>query len=307
MRPDEPNQRKRPKLKVDGWVILDKPVGPSSTQALGRVRRVFEAAKAGHGGTLDPLASGVLPIALGEATKLIPFAMDGAKEYEFAVRWGIATTTDDAEGSVAATSDHRPPEPAIRAALSRFEGEIEQVPPAFSAIKIAGERAYDLARAGEAVVLEPRKVLIQKLEFLGAEGPDTARFRVACGKGTYVRSLARDLARDLDTVGHVTELRRTRVGKFGIEAAISLETLEGFGHSPARFGALAPVETALDDIPALAVTEELALALKRGQTPRDPRIDRAPADPMAAFFEGRLIALVASDGEFLRPMRVFNL
>ncbi|MCZ8123716.1 MAG: tRNA pseudouridine(55) synthase TruB [Magnetospirillum sp.] len=300
-------REKRPKHKVDGWVVLDKPVGPSSTQALGRVRRVFEAAKAGHGGTLDPLASGVLPIALGEATKLIPFAMDGAKTYEFAVRWGTATTTDDTEGTVTATSPHRPAEPAIRAVLTQFEGEIEQIPPVFSAIKVAGERAYDLARAGEEVTLEARKVLIYKLEFLDSPDRDTARLRVVCGKGTYVRSLARDLARLLDTVGHVVELRRTRVGKFTAESAISLETLEGFGHSPARFGALAPVETALDDIPALAVTEEQALALKRGQALRDPRIDRAPADPMAAFHEGRLIALVASDGQTIRPMRVFNL
>ena len=300
-------REKRPKHKVDGWVVLDKPVGPSSTQALGRVRRVFEAAKAGHGGTLDPLASGVLPIALGEATKLIPFAMDGAKTYEFAVRWGTATTTDDTEGMVTATSPHRPAEPAIRAVLTQFEGEIEQIPPVFSAIKVAGERAYDLARAGEEVTLEARKVLIYKLEFLDSPDRDTARLRVVCGKGTYVRSLARDLARSLDTVGHVVELRRTRVGKFTAESAISLETLEGFGHSPARFGALAPVETALDDIPALAVTEEQALALKRGQALRDPRIDRAPADPMAAFHEGRLIALVASDGQTIRPVRVFNL
>ena len=298
---------KREKRKVDGWVILDKPVGPSSTQALGRVRRVFEAAKGGHGGTLDPLASGVLPIALGEATKLIPFVMDGAKTYEFAARWGTATTTDDSEGTATATSPNRPSEAAIRAALPRFEGEIEQIPPAYSAIKIDGERAYDLARAGEEVVLKPRKVLIRKLEFLGSPDPDTARFRVACGKGTYIRSLARDLARDLDTVAHVVELRRTRVGKFAAESAISLETLEAFGHSPGRFGALAPVETALDDIPALAMTADQALALKRGQALRDPRIDRAPADPMAAFHEGRLIALVASDGEILRPVRVFNL
>lgn len=298
---------KREKRKVDGWVILDKPVGPSSTQALGRVRRVFEAAKAGHGGTLDPLASGVLPIALGEATKLLPFVVDGSKTYEFAVRWGAATTTDDGEGTITATSPNRPTETAIRAILPRFEGEISQIPPAFSAIKIDGERAYDLARAGEDVVLEPRKVLIQKLELLESPDPDTARFRVSCGKGTYVRSLARDLARELDTVGHVVELRRTRVGKFTVESAISLESLEGFGHSPARFGALAPVETALDDIPALAVTADQALALKRGQSLRDPRIDRAPADPISAFHEGRLIALVASDGEILRPVRVFNL
>ncbi|MBL0929843.1 MAG: tRNA pseudouridine(55) synthase TruB [Alphaproteobacteria bacterium] len=298
---------KREKNKVDGWVVLDKPIGPSSTQALGKVRWIFQAAKGGHGGTLDPLASGVLPIALGEATKLIPFAMDGTKQYEFAVRWGAATATDDLEGSVVATSPNRPAESAIRAALPAFEGEIEQLPPAFSAIKIDGKRAYELARAGEEVVLQPRKVLIHKLEYLESPDADTARFRVTCGKGTYVRSLARDLAVALGTVGHVTELRRTRVGKFTLESAISLATLEGFGHSPARFGALAPVETALDDIPVLAVTEEEASALKQGRALRDPRIDRVPAEPIAAFQEGRLVALVASDGEILRPVRVFNL
>jgi len=298
---------KRQKNKVDGWVVLDKPIGPSSTQALGKVRWLFQAAKGGHGGTLDPLASGVLPIALGEATKLIPFAMDGTKQYEFAVCWGSATATDDLEGSVVATSPIRPAESAIRAALPRFEGEIEQLPPAFSAIKIDGKRAYELARAGEEVVLQPRKVLIHNLEYLESPDADTARFRVTCGKGTYVRSLARDLAVALGTVGHVTELRRTRVGKFTLESAISLESLEGFGHSPARFGALAPVETALDDIPVLAVTEEEASALKQGRALRDPRIDRVPAEPIAAFQEGRLVALVASDGETLRPVRVFNL
>ncbi len=298
---------KRQKNKVDGWVVLDKPIGPSSTQALGKVRWIFEAAKGGHGGTLDPLASGVLPIALGEATKLIPFAMDGTKQYEFAVRWGAATATDDLEGSVVATSPVRPAESAIRAALPRFEGEIEQLPPAFSAIKIDGKRAYELARAGEEVILQPRKVLIHKLEYLESPDADTARFRVTCGKGTYVRSLARDLAGALGTVGHVTELRRTRVGKFTLESAISLARLEGFGHSPARFGALAPVETALDDIPVLAVTAEEAAALKQGRALRDPRTDRVPAEPIAAFQEGRLVALVASDGENIRPVRVFNL
>lgn len=298
---------KRQKNKVDGWVVLDKPIGPSSTQALGKVRWIFEAAKGGHGGTLDPLASGVLPIALGEATKLIPFAMDGTKQYEFAVRWGAATATDDLEGSVVATSPIRPAESAIRAALPAFEGEIEQLPPAFSAIKIDGKRAYELARAGEEVVLQPRKVLIHKLEYLESPDADTARFRVTCGKGTYVRSLARDLAGALGTVGHVIELRRTRVGKFTLESAISLARLEGFGHSPARFGALAPVETALDDIPVLAVTAEEAAALKQGRALRDPRIDRVPAEPIAAFQEGRLVALVASDGTEIRPVRVFNL
>ena len=295
--------------KIDGWVLLDKPVGPSSTQALARVRRVFDAAKGGHAGTLDPLASGVLPIALGEATKTLPYLADGDKEYEFAVRWGAATTTDDSEGEIVERSDIRPSAAQIMAALGAFVGEIDQTPPAYSAIKIDGKRAYALARAGEAVVMKSRKVLIHKLDFLGASDADTARFRLACGKGTYVRSLARDLAKALGSCAHVTELRRTAVGRFRLEAAISLDKLEGFGHSPARFGALAPVETVLDDIPALAVTAEQAAALRLGQALRDPRVDPSPleAPTLVVFCDGKLAALGAASGGFLRPTRIFNL
>jgi len=295
--------------KIDGWVLLDKPLGPSSTQALARVRRVFDAAKGGHAGTLDPLASGVLPIALGEATKTLPYLADGDKEYEFAVRWGAATTTDDSEGEIVERSDARPADDRIAAALGAFVGEIDQTPPAYSAIKIDGKRAYSLARAGETVTLKSRKVLIRKLEFLGAVDADTARLRLACGKGTYVRSLARDLAVALGTCGHVVELRRTAVGRFRVEAAISLEKLEGFGHSPARFGALAPVETVLDDIPALAVTAEQAAALRLGQALRDPRVDPSPpeAPALVVFCDGKLVALGAASGGFLRPTRIFNL
>ena len=295
--------------KIDGWVLLDKPVGPSSTQALARVRRVFDAAKGGHAGTLDPLASGVLPIALGEATKTLPYLADGDKEYEFAVRWGAATTTDDIEGEIVERSDVRPSDAQIAAALGAFVGEIEQTPPAYSAIKIDGKRAYALARAGETVVMKSRKVLIHKLEFLGSSDAETARFRLACGKGTYVRSLARDLARVLGTSGHVVELRRTAVGRFRVEAAISLDKLEGFGHSPARFGALAPVETVLDDIPALAVTAEQVAALRLGQALRDPRVDPSPleAPVLVVFCDGKLAALGAASGGFLRPTRIFNL
>jgi len=261
--------RRRRGEKVDGWVVLDKPVGPGSTQAVSRVRRLFGAQKAGHGGTLDPLASGVLPIALGEATKTVPFVMDGRKEYRFTLCFGVARATDDAEGAVTATSDVRPSDEAIRAALPRFIGEIEQMPPAYSALKVEGRRAYDLARAGTAGALRPRRVAIERLELLGRPDPDHAEFAVACGKGTYIRALGRDLARALGTVGHLSALRRTAAGPFREEAAISLSKLEALGHIPALFGVLAPVSTALDDIPALALTGDEANRL-RSEALREP-------------------------------------
>ena len=293
--------------KVDGWVILDKPVGLGSTPAVGKVRRLFGAQKAGHGGTLDPLASGVLPIALGEATKTVPFVMDGRKEYRFTLRFGQARSTEDAEGEVTATSDLRPTDEAIRGALAAFVGEVEQVPPAFSALKIEGKRAYDLARAGEPVALKPRRVLIERLELLGRPDADHADFVVSCGKGTYIRSLGRDLALSLETVGYLSALRRTAVGPFREEAAISLPKLEALGHIPALLGALAPVATALDDIPALALTEAQADRLRQGQ----PVLLTRDAPPSGALLRAetgsRLVALVRSDGASLQPVRVFNL
>jgi tRNA pseudouridine55 synthase len=293
--------------KVDGWVILDKPVGLGSTPAVGRVRRLFGAQKAGHGGTLDPLASGVLPIALGEATKTVPFVMDGRKEYHFTLRFGQARSTEDAEGEVTATSDLRPADEGIRSALAAFVGDIEQVPPAFSALKIEGKRAYDLARAGEPVALKPRRVLIERLELLGRPDADHADFVVSCGKGTYIRSLGRDLALSLGTVGYLSALRRTAVGPFREEAAISLPKLEALGHIPALLGALAPVATALDDIPALALTEAQADRLRQGQ----PVLLTRDAPPSGALLRAetgsRLVALVRSDGASLQPVRVFNL
>ena len=254
--------RRRKGEKIDGWVVLDKPVGLGATPAVSRVRRLFGAQQAGHGGTLDPLASGVLPIALGEATKTVPFVMDGRKEYRFTLRFGEARATEDAEGEVTATSEVRPDDAAIAGALAAFCGEIEQMPPAFSALKVDGRRAYDLARAGETVELKPRKVLIERLEFLGRPDRDHANFLVGCGKGTYIRSLGRDLAIALGTVGHLSMLRRTAAGPCREAAAISLPKLEALGHIPALFGALAPVATALDDIPALAVTEAQADRLR---------------------------------------------
>jgi len=293
--------------KVDGWVILDKPVGIGSTPAVGKVRRLFGARKAGHGGTLDPLASGVLPIALGEATKTVPFVMDGRKEYRFTLRFGEARATEDAEGEVTATSDLRPTDEEIRRALPAFVGEIEQVPPAFSALKVEGRRAYDLARAGEPADLKPRRIVIERLELLARPDTDHADFGVFCGKGTYIRSLGRDLALALGTVGYLSALRRTAVGPFREEAAISLPKLEALGHIPALLGALAPVATALDDIPALALTEAQADRLRQGQ----PVLLTRDAPPSGALLRAetgsRLVALVRSDGTSLKPVRVFNL
>jgi tRNA pseudouridine55 synthase len=298
---------RREKRKVDGWVVLDKPLGMGSTKAVGRVRWLFGAEKAGHGGTLDPLATGVLPIALGEATKTVPFVMDGRKEYRFTLRFGEARSTEDAEGEVTATSVQRPTDEAIRAALSRFVGEIEQMPPAFSALKIAGQRAYDLARAGGTVELKLRKVTVERLELLGRPDADHADFVVGCGKGTYIRSLGRDLAIALGTVGHLSALRRTATGPFHEETAISLPKLEALGHIPPLLGALAPVVTALDDIPALALTEAQADRLRQGQPVLLTR-DAPPSGALRRAEAGsKLVALVRSDGTSLQPVRVFNL
>jgi tRNA pseudouridine55 synthase len=298
---------KAPKQKVDGWVVLDKPLGLGSTPAVSRVRRLFNAEKAGHGGTLDPLATGVLPIALGEATKTVPFVMDGRKEYRFTLCFGQARSTDDAEGEVIATSDVRPTDRAIRDVLPRFVGDIEQMPPAFSALKVEGKRAYDLARAGETVDLKARRVQIERLEWLGRPDGDHADFVVVCGKGTYIRSLGRDLAKALGSVGYLSFLRRTAAGPFREEAAISLPKLEALGHNSRLLGALAPVVTALDDIPALALTEAQAGRLRQGQ----PVLLTRDAPPSGALLraeqEGKLVALIRSDGTSLKPVRVFNL
>ena len=298
---------KRPKQKVDGWVVLDKPLGMGSTQAVGRVRWLFSAAKAGHGGTLDPLATGVLPIALGEATKTVPFVMDGRKEYRFTLRFGEARTTEDAEGEVTARSEVQPTDDAIRSVLGRFTGEIEQVPPIFSALKVGGERSYDLARKGQTPDLKPRRVTIEWLEFCGRPDRDHADFVVSCGKGTYIRSLGRDLAQALGTVGHLAALRRTAAGPFREGAAISLPKLEALGHIPPLLGALAPVATALDDIPALALTEAQAVRLRQGQ-PMPLTRDAPPSGTLCrAECGSKLVALVRSDGVALKPVRVFNL
>jgi tRNA pseudouridine55 synthase len=300
--------------KVDGWLILDKPVDLTSTQAVNIVKRIFDAQKAGHAGTLDPLASGILPIALGEATKTVPYAMDASKTYRFTLRFGEARSTDDAEGEVTHTSEKRPTDEAIRAILPSFTGTITQVPPAFSAIKVQGERAYDLARAGEQVELEPRQVLIHSIRLLARPNPDDAEFEVISGKGAYMRALGRDLAIALGTYGHIRELRRTAVGPFREEGAISLESLRALGHSPAAFEHLMPVETALDDIPALALTATEAIRLRSGQPvgllhrqDRDRIYELAPGGMVRAMAEGRLVALTRFEAGELVPVRVLNL
>jgi tRNA pseudouridine55 synthase len=302
---------------VHGWVILDKPKGMTSTQAVAAVRRIFDANKAGHAGTLDPLATGVLAIALGEATKTVPFAMDADKTYRFTATWGESRDSDDTEGAVTGTSPVRPTADQIAALLPRFTGQLSQVPPAYSAIKVQGERAYDLARDGEEVVLEPRPVEVFEARLLGVT-PDTAEFEILCGKGTYVRSWVRDLGLALGTLGHVSALRRTRLGGFDEKDAVALETLTPFMHSPAAFAYLKPLSTALDGIPALAVSGPDTVRLRSG----NPILIRANlfAKMKNGFPDGELSGLTVflsdeaggpvalaeiAEGE-LRPFRVFN-
>ncbi len=257
--------RKKKGEPVHGWLILDKPEDVTSTQAVAICRRVFNAQKAGHGGTLDPLASGILPIAFGEATKTVGYVMEADKDYVFTVRWGSSTTTQDREGEVTGTSDVRPPREAIEEALKSFVGEIEQVPPQYSAIKVNGERAYDLARDGETVELAARKVRLHKASLLDWLSPDEAVISVTCGKGFYIRALVRDLALKLGAEGHVQALRRTRVGAFSEATSIRLSLLQEMSDKAALDDHLVPLETALDDIPALAITGEEASRLRQGR------------------------------------------
>jgi tRNA pseudouridine55 synthase len=299
--------------KVDGWVVLDKPSGLTSTQCVGRVRRVFNAGKVGHAGTLDPLATGVLIIALGEATKLVSHVMDRPKRYAFTVRWGEARDTDDGEGQVTATSAVRPDRAAIESALPQFLGRIAQRPPSYSALKLGGERAYDRARAGEVFELAERPVDVSRFVLIDQPDPDHARFELECGKGTYVRSLARDLAVALGTVGHVSALRRLAIGAYSVESAIALAKLEELAHKPAASDWLRPVATALDDIPALALTADQAARIARGMAVPLAEVRRSDANPLpaagvaAVFDADRLVAVATVDGPLIRPLRVFNL
>lgn len=292
-------------LPTNGWLILNKPLGISSAKAVAIVKRLYKAKKVGHAGTLDPLASGVLPIALGEATKTIAFSMDAAKEYRFTVRWGQATSTDDAEGEITATSDKRPSLLEIQSILPQFTGVITQTPPVYSAIKIKGKRACDRARDGEEVEMKARQVEIHRLQCLESS-EDQAEFLAACSKGTYIRSLGRDIALALGTHGHITELIRTKVGKFCITRAISLDNLEEVVYKEAASGLL-PVEEALDDIPVLSLLPEQARALRHGQKVTIPPVSAEPGMVFAAKTGGTLVALATIEGDCIISSRVFNL
>lgn len=298
-------RRERPHKKdVHGWLILDKDFGLTSTHAVAVVKRLFQARKAGHAGTLDPLASGLLPIALGEATKTVPFVMDSCKSYRFTVAWGTETSTDDREGEVIQTSDRRPSESDIRAILPSFTGTIQQIPPRFSAIKIDGNRAYDLAREGADVQLEARPVEILKLVIASHKEHETT-FEADCGKGTYVRSLARDFGRKLGCYGHITALRRTRVGPFSEANAVSIAEMEKTEHPLNIY--LKTVETALDGLPVYHVQPQGAQRLRKGQT-IILRGTEAPLKGWAYIMsEGILLSVgVVQDGEFA-PHRVFQI
>jgi tRNA pseudouridine55 synthase len=307
-------RRKRGQV-IDGWVCLDKPYEMGSTEAVTRIRRLFDAQKAGHAGTLDPLASGILPIALGEATKTVPFMMEAQKVYRFTIHWGLTTDTLDREGEIIARSDVRPTADQVKAALPAFVGEIDQVPPAFSAIKVDGQRAYDLAREGVEVELKSRRVTIHEAAVTDAPDADHVEITMRTGKGVYVRSLARDLAIALGAEAHVSALRRERVGPFSIENAVTLDSLEEMVHRGAASEGLLPVATALDDIPELAVTDQDAFSLRQGRPivllPRQVETLkgqlRADSRTVSAFLGQTLVALGQLRAGRFEPDRVFNL
>jgi len=293
---------------LHGWIVLDKPLGLSSAQGVAAIKRILRAAghpkpKIGHGGTLDPLATGVLPIALGEATKLAGRMLDATKGYDFTVGWGTATSTEDAEGEVVATSPGRPDAAAVAAALPAFTGPITQIPPAYSALKIDGQRAYALARAGESVTLAARHVTIHSLA-LQAAGPDSATFSATVSKGTYIRSLARDIAAALGTVGHVTMLRRTRAGPFTLAQAISLDNLATLVQEAGLEQVILPLMAGLDDIPALTIDPDQAAALQQGR-----KLTGHPAPPgtYLACLGPVPVALVEIDQSVVRVVRGFNI
>ena len=326
--------RRKKGNKIDGWINFHKPVGMTSTQAVGKIRYALQAQKAGHGGTLDPLASGVLPIALGEATKTVNFIQDAMKIYNFTVTWGEQRSTDDAEGEAIQTSDKRPAIEDITALLPEFIGDIQQIPPQFSAIKVDGERAYDIARDGEHVEIKSREVYIEELTILTAEENSRSepaslrqsetKFRALCGKGTYIRSLARDMGAKLGCFGYISALERAEVGAMNLNSAISLDIIEEMIDNPTQerdlSGILLPLQTPLDDIPVLALKEKEWLALKNGNAisflakPDLTRMEQIGIDwksddyfTALATFEGKAIAMVETYGAKIQPVRVFNL
>jgi tRNA pseudouridine55 synthase len=307
--------RRKKGQRIHGWLVIDKPAGETSSQVVGIVKRLLDAQKAGHGGTLDPLATGVLPIALGEATKTVSYIMDGTKRYRFAIAWGEARKTDDSEGAVTQTSDVRPSDVDIRAVLEDFVGVIDQVPPDYSAITIDGNRAYALARSGETVVISSRPVRIDRIELVDVPDVDHAIFEIACGKGTYIRSLARDIALALGTFGHIASLRRLAAGPFDETEAISLETLESLVHSAPPSTYLRAVESALDDIPAVLLNTLQADHLRQGRAVRvegpegSPFVDISRLDEggvLCAMADGRPVALARLVQGVIRPVRVLN-
>jgi tRNA pseudouridine55 synthase len=306
---------------VSGWMVVDKPLGITSATVVNRMRKLLNAAKAGHGGTLDPLASGILPVAFGEATKTVAYVMDGLKIYDFDVTFGESRTTDDSEGDVVETSDVRPSKSQILAALPPMLGEISQVPPKYSAVKIDGQRAYDLARSNEDVALKARQVYVESFDLVSVDSDDSvtiAKFKVSCGKGTYVRALARDLAEALGTKGYVSHLRRLATGGFSMENAFPLDDLEKMGHD-AALSKLLSVETALDGIPALALTEQEASRLRNGQPvgliaimQRNQNLAAQVVETLrdgetvSAMCNGRLVAIAKRNGAEVQPIRVIH-
>ena len=314
--------RRKKGVDVHGWLVLDKPEDFTSTDAVSVVRRLYNANKAGHAGTLDPLASGILPIALGEATKTVPWLMEAEKSYSFTIRWGVSTDSQDREGKIVAESDVRPSAEAVAEALKGFLGEIDQVPPQFSAVKVDGERAYDLAREGQTVELKARQVVLHEARLAETPDADHSVIEVRCGKGFYIRALVRDLAAKLGAEGHVARLRRTAVGAFTEASAVGLDELKALVHKAAAFEALRPVETALADIPAVAVNGEDAFKLRQGrpivllphviedlkQRFRPRTIAGVDASRAAvALFGGSAVALGDVRAGKFSPTRVFHL
>lgn len=314
--------RKKKGIPIHGWINLNKPVGVTSTQVVGKIRRALNAQKVGHGGTLDPLADGVLPIALGEATKTVNYIQDAIKIYQFTVTWGEQRTTDDAEGEAIKTSEERPERKQIDALLPQFMGEIEQTPPQFSAIKIEGARAYDLAREGKDVPIKPRIVFIEELKIIEHSG-DTTLFECTCGKGTYIRSLARDMGQILGCYGYVSTLKRTKVGVLELKEAISLDFFEQMLDNPAQEkdlnGVILPLQTVLDDIPVLALKDQEVTLLKNGNAiSLLSKTDLARLEALGhdwksedtttalVTYEDQALAMVQIYGAKIQPTRVFN-
>ncbi len=296
--------RKRRGIPIHGWLNIDKPAGLSSAAVVGAVKRITNAQKAGHAGTLDPFATGVLPIALGEATKTVPYIVDDIKEYGFTASWGEARNTDDLDGEVTETSPVRPTEQDLAQVLPKFTGLITQIPPIFSAIKIDGKRAYKLARDGAEITMPSREVTIHSLSLEETQDANHSRFHVCCSKGTYIRALARDLALEVGTFAHLSQLRRTKVGPFLAENAISLDKLEKLWQCPAEFEDLLPLTTALDDIPAVAISETQADRVRHGNDVAVPNT----ADGIVCAMNGDIpLSISKVENGVLYPVRVFNI